>query len=123
MPTLMARQPADACSLPPALRNCKPRACWRSLPATVCRHNLPDCRGLCSLTLAQSRLQTTQVEVVPGVLMPTVGYGTAGLVELTADAVFTAIRTGYRLVDSAQVGMAGILSAFWLVWQRAEGQG
>lgn len=44
-----------------------------------------------------------QLEVAPGVLMPTVGYGTAGLAELTADAVFTAIRTGYRLVDSAQV--------------------
>lgn len=46
-----------------------------------------------------------QLEVVPGVMMPTVGYGTAGLAELTADAVFTAIRIGYRLVDSAQVGV------------------
>jgi diketogulonate reductase-like aldo/keto reductase len=44
-----------------------------------------------------------QAELVPGVLMPTVGYGTAGLGDLTADAVFTAIRVGYRLVDSAGV--------------------
>ena len=63
------------------------------------------------------------MEVVPGVLMPTVGYGTAGLVELTADAVFTAIRTGYRLVDSAQVRTAGILSAFRLVGSVRKGQG
>lgn len=44
-----------------------------------------------------------QVELMPGVMMPMVGYGTAGLTDLTADAVFTAIRVGYRLVDSAGV--------------------
>lgn len=45
-----------------------------------------------------------QAQLNPGVMMPMVGYGTAGLTDLTADAVFTAIRVGYRLVDSAGVG-------------------
>ena len=48
-----------------------------------------------------------QAQLLPNVSMPTVGYGTAGLGELTADAVFTAIRVGYRLVDSASVRHAG----------------
>lgn len=62
-------------------------------------------------------LPCPQVEVVPGVTMPTVGYGTAGLAELTADAVFTAIRTGYRLVDSAQVGVhVGYSGMDGLMW-------
>ncbi|PRW20855.1 glyoxal reductase [Chlorella sorokiniana] len=58
--------------------------------------------GLCQAVYLHGNETLQQVEVAPGVLMPTVGYGTAGLVELTADAVFTAIRIGYRLVDSAE---------------------
>lgn len=38
--------------------------------------------------------------------MPTVGYGTAGLGDFTVDGVYAAIRAGYRLIDSAEVGWA-----------------
>ena len=79
---------------------------YRSCPATC---------GLCGVTylhgdeVAQSvRLplagDAAAAQGATGVVtMPLVGYGTAGLGDLTADAVFTAIRTGYRLVDSANV--------------------
>ena len=66
-------------------------------------HSLPEpLPPLCTPAL--------QVELVRGVVMPMVGYGTAGLTDLTADAVFTAIRVGYRLVDSA--GVSGWLQGF-----------
>lgn len=37
--------------------------------------------------------------------MPRIGFGTAGLGESTAETVATALRTGYRLIDSAQVSL------------------
>lgn len=80
-------------------------------PFNQCSHTAPPqlCPALpCPFPMLSIPGRTSQlalqVEIAPNVLMPTVGYGTAGLVQLTADAVFTAIRTGYRLVDSAQVG-------------------
>ena len=82
---------------------------YRSCPATC---------GLCSVTYLHGDEVAQSVQLPPvggaaaaasgaqGVAMPLVGYGTAGLGDLTADAVFTAIRTGYRLVDSANVSEA-----------------
>ncbi len=39
-----------------------------------------------------------------GVMMPTIGFGTAGLGERTEAAVAAAVKAGYRHFDSAQVG-------------------
>ena len=44
-----------------------------------------------------------QVQLNNGRLMPTVGFGTAGLGDDTSQAVQGALETGYRLFDSAQV--------------------
>lgn len=41
-----------------------------------------------------------------GVLMPAVGYGTAGLGEGTGQAVEMALRAGYTHLDSVQVGVS-----------------
>lgn len=38
-----------------------------------------------------------------GMLMPRIGFGTAGLGELTSQAVHDALLAGYTLFDTAQV--------------------
>lgn len=48
-----------------------------------------------------------QVRLNNGVLMPTVGYGCAGLGESAGDTVQWALEAGYRHLDSAQVGAGG----------------
>ncbi|KAL4856245.1 9',11'-endoperoxide prostaglandin H2 reductase [Chlorella vulgaris] len=57
--------------------------------------------GICTVRYLHGSEVPQTAQLTPGVMMPMVGYGTAGLTDLTADAVFTAIRVGYRLVDSA----------------------
>ncbi len=37
-----------------------------------------------------------------GLLMPSVGFGTAGLGESTANAVEQALRAGFRHIDTAE---------------------
>lgn len=44
-----------------------------------------------------------QVVLNNGVVMPLVGFGTAGLGQATKEAVMLALASGYRLLDSAQV--------------------
>lgn len=44
-----------------------------------------------------------QVEIAPGVMMPTLGFGTAGLQENTVQVVKWALEAGYTLLDTAQV--------------------
>ncbi len=46
-----------------------------------------------------------QIEISPGVWMPTIGFGTAGLGDSTKQAVTWALQAGYKLIDSAQVGL------------------
>lgn len=43
------------------------------------------------------------MEIAPGVWMPRVGFGTAGMGDYTREAVLTALQTGYRSLDTAQV--------------------
>ena len=43
-----------------------------------------------------------QVELRPGVMMPVVGFGTAGLGDYTKEAVLAALKAGYRKIDSAE---------------------
>lgn len=74
---------------------------WGPSPAAALPRRAASSRS--ELPVLPPRHLTPQVELMPGVMMPMVGYGTAGLTDLTADAVFTAIRVGYRLVDSAGV--------------------
>lgn len=45
----------------------------------------------------------SQVTLNNGVIMPLVGYGTAGLAEGTGQGVAAALGAGYRHIDSAQV--------------------
>ena len=52
---------------------------------------------LCSPQVKQRK------EIAPGVLMPMVGFGTAGLGDYTADVSLAAIKAGYRLLDGAEV--------------------
>jgi hypothetical protein len=53
-----------------------------------------------------------------GLLMPTVGLGTAGLGDKTEAAVRSALRVGYRAIDTAQApewyreGLVGAVRAF-----------
>ncbi|KAJ7570447.1 hypothetical protein O6H91_01G120300 [Diphasiastrum complanatum] len=42
------------------------------------------------------------IQLANGVLMPVLGFGTAGLGEHTKNATLCALQTGYRLLDSAQ---------------------
>lgn len=49
-----------------------------------------------------------QVEIAPGVWMPRIGYGTAGMGDYTREAVLTALQTGYRHIDTAQVRQRGL---------------
>jgi diketogulonate reductase-like aldo/keto reductase len=53
-----------------------------------------------------------QVTLNNGVVMPRVGFGTAGLGQETESATTWALAAGYRLLDSAQVRAArGCLGA------------
>lgn len=45
-----------------------------------------------------------QVQLSNGFLMPTIGFGTAGLGGGTFQAVASALSVGYQLLDTAQVG-------------------
>ena len=47
-----------------------------------------------------------QVMLNNGIMMPTIGFGTAGLGEGTEAAVAEALKAGYRHLDSAQVWTA-----------------
>jgi hypothetical protein len=44
-----------------------------------------------------------QVMLNNGVMMPVIGYGTAGLADGAANSVVAALHAGYRHIDSAQV--------------------
>lgn len=46
---------------------------------------------------------TLQVRLSNGIMMPSVGFGTAGLGEHTDQAVKEALLAGYALIDTAQV--------------------
>ena len=48
--------------------------------------------------------------------MPTVGFGTAGLAGDTAQAVMTALKVGYKLIDTAQASSLPV-SFRWLGMQ------
>ena len=47
--------------------------------------------------------RTLQVRLSNGIMMPSVGFGTAGLGEHTGQAVKEALLAGYALFDTAQV--------------------
>lgn len=49
-------------------------------------------------------LACLQVRLNNGVLMPTVGYGCAGLGDAAQTTVAMALEAGFRHLDSAQVG-------------------
>ncbi len=59
--------------------------------------------GRCCL-LHQSRL-TLQVRLSNGIMMPSVGFGTAGLGQHTGQAAAEALLAGYALFDTAQVSI------------------
>ncbi|KAL6769178.1 hypothetical protein ACKKBF_B17780 [Auxenochlorella protothecoides x Auxenochlorella symbiontica] len=63
-------------------------------------YNCPRSCLVCNVTYLDTVPE--QVEIAPGVWMPTVGFGTAGLGDATAEAVASALANGYRLLDSAQ---------------------
>ena len=54
--------------------------------------------------LHHSRL-TLQVRLSNGMMMPSIGFGTAGLGEHTGQAVKEALLAGYALFDTAQVSI------------------
>ena len=60
-----------------------------------------SCHERCCL-LHQSRL-ALQVRLSNGIMMPSIGFGTAGLGEHTGQAVKEALLAGYALFDTAQV--------------------
>ena len=61
------------------------------------------CIALCRMNGDGVRLPGEQVRLTDGVMMPTLGFGTAGLGANTKEAVGAALAAGYRLIDSAQV--------------------
>jgi len=61
------------------------------------------CHESCCL-LHQSRL-ALQVRLSNGIMMPSIGFGTAGLGEHTGQAVNKALLAGYALFDTAQVSI------------------
>ncbi|KAL4451545.1 hypothetical protein ABPG75_007207 [Micractinium tetrahymenae] len=93
-PNCRDRQPAKDCQAWAKRGECESR------PEFMFGSCAASC-GLCRTAYLHGSEVAQQVELMPGVMMPMVGYGTAGLTDLTADAVFTAIRVGYRLIDSA----------------------
>jgi len=56
--------------------------------------------GVCSIKYNHN--PPKKIEIAPNVWMPTVGFGTAGLMDWTKDTVLQALRAGYRLLDTAQ---------------------
>eukprot|EP00887_Chlorella_sp_A99_P007825 scaffold20.g7825.t1 len=58
--------------------------------------------SVCNVTYLHWNEVGQKRQIAPGVWMPTVGFGTAGLGDYTRDVVVAAIRAGYRGVDSAE---------------------
>lgn len=66
-------------------------------------YNCGGACAVCNVTYLHWNEVTQKREIAPGVWMPSVGFGTAGLGDYTRDVVVAAIRAGYRGVDSAEV--------------------
>lgn len=77
------------------------------------------CKAACKQCSAlQTPSPFSEVQVSSGWVMPTVGFGTAGLGVGTAQAVEYAAAAGYRMFDSAEVGWRGGIARGWSAWQR-----
>jgi hypothetical protein len=69
----------------------------------ACKASCNNCKAL------QTPTPFSQVQLSSGWVMPTVGFGTAGLGVGTAAAVEYAAAAGYRMFDSAEVStVAGV---------------
>ncbi|KDD74519.1 aldo/keto reductase, partial [Helicosporidium sp. ATCC 50920] len=100
---------ADAAALPFLLPNCKnvDAECdtWRSQgeceanPGYMSYNCMLAC-GVCHTAYLHAIPRS--LPIAEGVWMPTIGFGTAALGDRTADAVESALKAGYRLLDSAQ---------------------
>lgn len=70
---------------------------------TNSKHVLHRCLDTCGACDAPFRIDfPPTVEVQKGIVMPRVGFGTAALGDQTADIVLTALRAGFRKLDTAQ---------------------
>jgi hypothetical protein len=66
------------------------------------------CKAACKQCNAlQTPSPFSEVQLSSGWVMPTVGFGTAGLGVGTAQAVEYSAAAGYRMFDSAEVGLWG----------------
>lgn len=68
----------------------------------MCEVGRQSCQRCVWPTRARVRHPGAQVMLNNGLLMPSVGFGTAGLGESTANAVEQALRAGFRHIDTAE---------------------